>query len=37
MAEKPLDMWTTRPPAKSIAPALKIQPSDDHTMCASGQ
>src|SRR6185369_10578091 len=36
-AEKPLDMWTTRPPAKSIAPALKIQPSDDHTMCAIGQ
>src|SRR5690349_20774438 len=37
IAEKPLDMWTTSPPAKSIAPALKIHPSDDHTMRASGQ
>src|SRR5262245_42301633 len=36
-AEKPLDMWTTIPPAKSIAPDLKIQPSDPHTMCAIGQ
>ena len=36
-AEKPLDMCTTRPPAKSIAPALKIQPSAAHTMCAIGQ
>src|SRR5215510_16486098 len=36
-AENPLDMWTTRPPAKSIAEALKIQPSDDQTMCAIGQ
>ena len=35
-AEKPLDMCTTRPPAKSIAPALKIQPPP-HTMCAIGQ
>src|SRR6185369_348044 len=32
MAENPLDMCTTRPPAKSIALALKIQPSLDHTM-----
>src|SRR6478752_457778 len=37
MAENPLDMCTTRPPAKSIAPALKIQPSAPHTMCAIGQ
>src|SRR5262245_43984422 len=37
MAEKPVDLWTTSPPAKSIAPALKIHPSDDHTMCAMGQ
>src|SRR5262249_43823204 len=36
-AENPLDMCTTRPPAKSIADALKIQPSDDHTMWAIGQ
>ena len=36
IAEKPLDMWTTRPPAKSIALDLKSQPSDDHTMCAIG-
>src|SRR6185503_17441821 len=36
-AEKPLDMCTTRPPAKSIALALKIQPSADQTMCAIGQ
>src|SRR5436190_18488417 len=36
-AEKPLDMCTTRPPAKSIADALKIQPSADHTMWAIGQ
>src|SRR5689334_7586443 len=35
-AEKPLDMCTTSPPAKSIAPAWKIQPPP-HTMCASGQ
>src|SRR5215470_934791 len=34
MAENPLDMCTTRPPAKSIAPDLNNQPSDDHTMCA---
>src|SRR5262245_37981778 len=37
IAEKPLDMWTTRPPAKSMALALKIHPSDAHTMCAIGQ
>src|SRR5438874_11697227 len=37
MAEKPLDMWATRPPAKSIAPAFKIQPSAGLAMCASGQ
>ena len=37
LAEKPLDMWTTRPPAKSIAPDLKIQPSALHTSCAIGQ
>src|SRR5262249_12796445 len=37
IAENPLDMWTTSPPAKSIAPDLKIQPSDDQTMCAIGQ
>ena len=37
IAENPLDMCTTRPPAKSIAPALKIQPSEPHTMCAIGQ
>src|SRR4029453_2560922 len=36
-AEKPLDMCTTSPPAKSIAEALKIQPSADHTMWAIGQ
>ncbi len=36
-AEKPLDMCTTIPPAKSIAPALKIQPSPPHTMWAIGQ
>src|SRR5258705_3837009 len=36
-AENPLDMCTTRPPAKSIALALKIQPSADQTMCAIGQ
>src|SRR5688572_9691249 len=37
MAEKPLVMCTTRPPAKSMAPALKIQPSAPQTMCATGQ
>src|SRR6202008_362253 len=35
-AEVPLDMCTTRPPAKSIAPDLKIQPPPQ-TMNASGQ
>src|SRR6476659_6342134 len=34
IAENPLDMCTTRPPVKSIAPALKIHPSALHTMCA---
>src|SRR5688572_32905437 len=33
-AENPPDMCTTRPPATSIADALKIQPSADHTMWA---
>src|SRR5688572_2129633 len=37
IAEKPLDMWTTRPPAKSIALDLKSQPSLLQTMCAIGQ
>src|SRR6185369_2895094 len=37
IAENPLDMCTTRPPAKSIAPALKSQPSLPQTMCAIGQ
>ena len=37
IAENPLDMCTTSPPAKSIALALKIHPSLAHTMCATGQ
>ena len=36
MAEKPLDMCTTSPPAKSIAPALKIQPSGPTPCARSG-
>ena len=35
-AEKPLDMWTTRPPAKSSAPHSLIMPPPQ-TMWASGQ
>src|SRR5262245_27267459 len=37
IAENPLDMWTTSPPAKSMAPDLKSHPSDPHTMWAIGQ
>ena len=36
-AEKPLVMWTTRPPAKSIALQPKIRPLLAQTMCATGQ
>src|SRR5262245_53683397 len=37
IAEKPLDMCTTSPPAKSMAPDLKSHPSEDQTMWAMGQ
>src|SRR2546427_12552141 len=35
-ADTPALMWTTVPPAKSIAPSLASQPPDPHTQWASG-
>ena len=35
--EKPDEMWTTVPPAKSSTPYLNSQPPDAQTQCASGQ
>jgi hypothetical protein len=35
-AETPADMWTTKPPAKSMDPKPLSQPSGVHTQCAMG-
>lgn len=36
-AAAPALMWTAVPPAKSMTPFLKSQPSEAHTQCATGK